>query len=122
MIPLKEYGYKKGMLYADWGCPTCRRVVYQNTTKDAFSREHICHSCQKANKESERRSKHLWELTQTERPPIRYKNGIYGIRDDLFSYLIGMSTPIIDRNLQRVYTKLDLQIPQRIIPTHHKEF
>lgn len=32
MIAITEHGYHKGKLKADWGCPTCGRVVLTDTS------------------------------------------------------------------------------------------
>ena len=121
MIAITEHGYHKGKLKANWGCPTCGRIVLTNSTVDDFEaagiQEGRCRECNKVSKEADRLARYLQYETQLKN--ISYRNGIYGIRDDLNQHLRGLGTP---PQLKSLYRRLAIPLPTLVIPEHQREF
>jgi hypothetical protein len=119
---LNEYGYGKSGVMADFGCPLCRRIVYIRAPFDSVperERKGVCAMCAKAQREAERRSAHLWELAQPEQLTAAYAENVPCLGGDLLDYLVGLKA---GTRVQRLYRRLGLSPPNRLIPLHDAEW
>lgn len=124
MVVVNSYGYERGSLIANWGCPSCHRVLYHRTlATDVDLENRLCGACRTATNIAEQWSKQVWSLLAGKRT---YNNGVYGLRDDTRDYLIGLSLNVPDRLKRLVkWAKrnwLNISVPGRVIPYHTPEF
>lgn len=121
LIALKEYGYKTKNgttgLIADWSCTVCDAIAYPETNiVDIPSSElnaHGCRRCKSVLEAADRLAEEWWAKAAGR---FYYKaetgnSGAYGLRDDLFTHLIGRrTTPALATFARR----LGVELPGRI--------